>query len=278
MLYGAAAARDARAARRPADRAPPRVRRGDRQHGRVGASAPAGLIDAGARWRCSPPSPPAARSGTPAAGRSRCASDDQGREAHVGYAGEGVQRLRAHGPHRRAARRAVARAAEKRTASRRERRRGLDARRRRPGRGGRGLQRRPRLGVVLGRPAVQPGRGPRRGARAADRHDRRGGARRPAPTSRSTSCRRSRRAARARTDPAALALAALRRGGRGRRARRSSCARACSTPAGTRSSASPPSPTAAGGSTSPTAPASTSTRRPCAAAPRSTRCAARALG
>ena len=46
----------------------------------------------------------------------------------------------------------------------------------------------------------------------------------------------------------------------------------CSTHAGTRSSASRPSPTAAGAWTSPTGPTSTSTRRRCAAAPPSTPC------
>jgi acetylornithine deacetylase/succinyl-diaminopimelate desuccinylase-like protein len=54
--------------------------------------------------------------------------------------------------------------------------------------------------------------------------------------------------------------------------RRSSCAPGSWRPAGTPSSASPPSATASDGWTSPTVPASTSTRRPCAGAPRSTRC------
>ena len=52
----------------------------------------------------------------------------------------------------------------------------LDARRGRAGGRGRGLQRRPGLGVVLARPPLQPRGGPGRGARAADRHGRRAAA------------------------------------------------------------------------------------------------------
>ena len=83
----------------------------------------------------------------------------------------------------------------------------LDARRGRRVGQRRELQRRARRGVVLRRPALQPGGGPRRGARAADGRRSRTRPRAPAPTSRSRCCSGSRPPPPTRAHPAARALA-----------------------------------------------------------------------
>ncbi len=158
MLYGAVAARELGLLDGTTHRPASRVRRGDRQHGRLRppararADRPAGAGDAHAR----------------ADRRGRLAREP--RRDHDARllprargarrpGGAGRQRLRAHGPRRRAALRARARAARPR----------LDARRRRRGGRRRELQRRARRGVVLARPPLQPGRGARGGGRAPDR-------------------------------------------------------------------------------------------------------------
>ena len=92
-----------------------------------------------------------------------------------------------------------------------------------------------------------------RGARAADADDRRRRRRIGADVERRRAAAAAVRRAPTAQHPAALALGALRQRPSRARRRASSCARACSRRAGTRSSAFPRSPTAPGGSTSPTA-------------------------
>ena len=92
----------------------------------------------------------------------------------------GRQRLRAHDPNRPAADRARPRAAREANQLRGRERgsRWVDARRRWTGRRRRRLQRRSGVRMLLRRPPLQPRRTARRGARATDRHDHRGGRRR----------------------------------------------------------------------------------------------------
>ena len=182
------------------------------------------------------------------------------------------QRVRADGADRRAALRPRARAACARTdypldSERRAARCSSSAAHRER----RELQRRPRCGVVLGRPPLQPRGRPRRGGRAADR---RRSTRRPRAIDAQVSVDILQQQPSASTDAGHPAAARLRAASSSSRARRraSSCARVCSKRAGTPSSASQPLRTAPGASTSPTAPTSTSTRPRCAAALRSTRC------
>ena len=103
--------------------------------------------------------------------------DVAGREAHVGQAHLGVNAfehmIRIAEPLDRARRTSCSSAAPP-TRSRATRRAGSMLVVGGASGSRRELQRRAGLGVVLGRPALQPGGGPRRGARAPDRHDRRG--------------------------------------------------------------------------------------------------------
>ena len=155
----------ARTARRPSDRAAFRLRRRDRQRGRLGIPPPGppdrprGGSDAhrrADRWRDLARVP----------GRDNPPSRDCRPRSPRRLRPRGRQRIRAHDPHRRAAHRTVPPAARptNELPGRKRGGRGLHARRRWTGWCGRRLQRRPRIGVVLDRPSLQSGG--RAGARA----------------------------------------------------------------------------------------------------------------